>query len=144
MRTDAYTSRCVCVHVTASQALLQNISEWRLKSREDVALVVPPNCLVWRGWAPGVSSAGFHSLWTCRKECGTFPAAPVPSAPAHQTDRDKAKWENDDRHYEQRRNIVHLFRALRGRSTQCKHMIAVSFIQHTHSHVRIHLELFWW
>lgn len=47
---------------------------------------IPPNCLAWRGSARGVSSASFHSLWTCRKECGTFPGAPAPSAPAHHRD----------------------------------------------------------
>lgn len=45
---------------------------------------VPPSCLVSQGWAQEVSSAGFHSLWTCRKEYGTFLAGPSPSAPAQQ------------------------------------------------------------
>lgn len=53
-------------------------------STECVCVCVSPrDCRVFQGSAPAVSSAGFHSLWTCKRECDTSLLILSLSAPAH-------------------------------------------------------------
>lgn len=93
--------RMVCL--TESSDSAENISNFgliKVKKRLPNTGFSPPNCLALQGWAQEVSSAGFHSLWTCRMEYGTSLAGPSPSAPAHPTTH-AHRWNRAQQYYQQ-------------------------------------------
>lgn len=64
---------------------------------DSLVLLLPADCLVSPGGGPAASSAGSHSLSTCRKESDTFLWGLVPSAPIH-TLADVSMWSISNRH----------------------------------------------
>lgn len=93
--------RMVCL--TEASVFAENISNFgliKVKKQLPNTGFSPPNCLALQGWAQEVSSAGFHSLWTCRKEYGTSLAGPSPSAPTHPATH-AHRWNRAQQYYRQ-------------------------------------------
>lgn len=83
IKVQNYNTVCVVLNNSGSGGIwLLNLNFFMDKIlMVDRDTTLPPDCLVLLGWAQEVSSGDFHSLLTCRKEYGIFPAGLAPSAP---------------------------------------------------------------